>query len=528
MIKKTFTIVITLIIALIGYNKIDKVKASEDNNAIFLSNIEKLNILAKEYKKNNDTLNTEAELCLQYIRRNRYNNESWAATAGDINADFTDNYVKQSPYASDLENYQFKAIIDPITGYEIDFVHLSATLNTMIYQQSISNYLSSFAGYAGDLTTLMAQVIRLDNENIEGKPINYDELLTYAKNLIETTNKEFKSTFDMEDFIADLDAVILYSINNFNDSSEELQLYNALNNYYSQVSSNLNNRKSNFISSLSQTNDSLKNYLEDVIGGNKIALTLLKTILKSEHDGDLLIERYDKKNYDSNHNYYVDIVNEAFIFHLTNNTVTKPIEKNYCNDNLIYNGTVQILTKPINYGFIFNNNEQIDALSYDVIAKLLDNYKWSDGSTEDIVITCTINKLNPIITIDTKDFILEETRTITLNLTSNIKGIFTISIDDNNIANIDKLTIETIEDINNTITITGLQEGSSILNINFIPEDSSNYNEVNNKYPITIIKRNKLNDELTIAPNTENTFIIFAWIIGIISIMYSLWNIKKI
>ena len=72
------------------------------------------------------------------------------------------------------------------------------------------------------------------------------------------------------------------------------------------------------------------------------------------------------------------------------NKVNKP-DSTYCN-SLTYNGVEQVLTKSAGTGYTFINNKGTNAGSYEVSARLNDNYKWNDNSTEDVKFTCTINR----------------------------------------------------------------------------------------------------------------------------------------
>lgn len=86
-----------------------------------------------------------------------------------------------------------------------------------------------------------------------------------------------------------------------------------------------------------------------------------------------------------------------------------------CN-SLTYNGSAQTL---VNSGTNYSLSNAIgtNAGTYAVIAKLNDGYKWNDGSTNDKVITCGINKANATITT------LDQTITYGNSLSNSVSNI---------------------------------------------------------------------------------------------------------
>ena len=68
----------------------------------------------------------------------------------------------------------------------------------------------------------------------------------------------------------------------------------------------------------------------------------------------------------------------------------------YCN-TLTYNGKNQTLTKTGD-NFTFSNNVKKNAGTYEVVAKLKENYRWQDKTNEDIKINCSIDKKSIAVT----------------------------------------------------------------------------------------------------------------------------------
>ena len=81
--------------------------------------------------------------------------------------------------------------------------------------------------------------------------------------------------------------------------------------------------------------------------------------------------------------------------------INKPTEA-YCEEELVYNGKEQELTKETGEEFIFINNKGINAGEYEVIARLQDGNKWEDNSEEDVKINCQIKKREVAIIVDNK------------------------------------------------------------------------------------------------------------------------------
>ena len=115
------------------------------------------------------------------------------------------------------------------------------------------------------------------------------------------------------------------------------------------------------------------------------------------------------------------------------NIVEIPTAKDYCNV-LTYNKVSQTLTTDPKDNFSFSNNKQTNAGTYKVTANLNtsnDNKLniWSDGTTEEKYINCTIKKAKPVINIITTDSTNAEILSnITANLTSNTKGTMILKV----------------------------------------------------------------------------------------------------
>lgn len=246
--------------------------------------IQTLSNLADSYDQSNSIL-----LCLQFIRRNKYNNNSWNTVAGNIDSNFI-NYIQKNNI--DLYNYDFDSIsiLDKKSNFPVDFVHMCATLNSYIYLGDIS--FSRFSGWAGDLTTLMEQVISYNNNNK-----TKDELLEYTTDLLATTNTSKHSNFGISDMLADIDAVNLYNI----FTSKSTTFYNLICNYYYTDNYNISNREYYFKLSLEKSDKTIENAVINTFTG----------IINSRLIKQLLSEK-NYLEYTKNYNLYNNIMATAF------------------------------------------------------------------------------------------------------------------------------------------------------------------------------------------------------------------------
>jgi len=223
--------------------------------------LKNLSDLANKYDSNNSI-----SLCLQFIRRNKYNSNNWNILAGKIDSNFT-KFVEENNI--DLYNYNFNnaTIYDNITGQNIDFVHMCASLNSYIYTKGSS--ISHFSCWAGDLTSLLNQLIKFNVNKSE------QELLEHAIELLGSTNLR-SSLFNIEDMLADIDTTILY----YNYKSQNCDLYTLLTNYYYLENDQYQNRNKTFYNILCKQNFTLYDIVENTFSG--INTLFIKKILTDD------------------------------------------------------------------------------------------------------------------------------------------------------------------------------------------------------------------------------------------------------
>ena len=196
-----------------------------DKNDALLSKVDRLEKLAEAYIMEREIPASKVELCMQYIRKDRYSTEKWIGLLGPIDADFIE-YVEKEDGALVFSNSE--VLYDLKTSRPIDFVHMIATLNSYVrYGDNIPLIImpisTHYAGWAGDLLTFLEEVTNYRiNNNIE----DVNVYQTYVDSLLGT-NKI--STMSSVDVLADFDA---YNISHDATLNVKNGLYSALNRYY--------------------------------------------------------------------------------------------------------------------------------------------------------------------------------------------------------------------------------------------------------------------------------------------------------
>lgn len=223
-------------------------------NEKLLEKIKQLEELAVNYKKEKSLDINSVELCLQYLRRDRYNDEKWRGLLGPVDAEFVD-YVTNN--GAGLEFSDYEIMYDITTGRVVDFIHMAATLNSYVRYSSeiklvITNLSTDYAGIAGDLLTLLEEVT---NYRINNSLDDVGKYQIYVDSLFGTNNK---STLSGPDLLADIDAYNLY---HDEDGKVKTNLYEALKEYYDTCTSknNAKNRIEKFKSYMGDSEENITN-----------------------------------------------------------------------------------------------------------------------------------------------------------------------------------------------------------------------------------------------------------------------------
>ena len=146
-----------------------------------------------------------------------------------------------------------------------------------------------------------------------------------------------------------------------------------------------------------------------------------------------------------------------------------PVEIPACN-TLTYNGNSQTLINGDSTDYILSNTTGINAGTYKITAKLNDECKWSNGETNDKVLTCNIDKKDVTVT--------------TLNQTITYGNKISSSV--NNISSSDLLTSDSIEEV--YLSSDTVDVGAGKISTNNVTIVNSNNTDVTSNY--NIIKKN--------------------------------------
>ena len=165
-----------------------------------------------------------------------------------------------------------------------------------------------------------------------------------------------------------------------------------------------------------------------------------------------------------------------------------------CN-SLTYNGGNQTLVSGGQYIKSYGNNSQKNAGTYsDITAYADDNHTFSDGSVTQKM-TCSIAKATPTFNVTPGSGTIT-TSTVTFNENSSAQGVFTNSSNDSSVATVSptKTSAVTLQDV----TVTGGNNGSATITVEFSPSDETNYNKPSSKtYKVTVDRYHTL----TVKPN---------------------------
>lgn len=253
----------------ISYSNYKTVNPDSLNEKVFVK-LDKLYGYAEEFAKTNPG-SEPAELTMQYIRLYTYNNMYWNAlldpmsilkpSVPSVYKTFA-TYVKTKDSTLIFNNSD--DLIDETTHRSLDFDHLMVALLTYYKYDVIGPTTSmgqafdtNYAGWAGDLVTVLEQVIVYRQANSTATD---DDIRNYVNRLIATNTD---STLNAEDSLANMDAINIYSM-----MKNGTKLVPALRNYYknnSGTGNNSANRLNTFKNVLNKTEDGLEAYTKTLL-----------------------------------------------------------------------------------------------------------------------------------------------------------------------------------------------------------------------------------------------------------------------
>ncbi len=161
------------------------------------------------------------------------------------------------------------------------------------------------------------------------------------------------------------------------------------------------------------------------------------------------------------------------------NSAAIPTAANYCQSNLIYNGSEQTVTKAAGTGYTFSGNKGTNAGSYTVTATLASGYTWSDRTTGTKTFSCSIGKATPEITLSATSGTTNVGTNLSFNEKANVAGTFTNTSGTTANATVAPLeTSEVAANTNSAVTVTPVKFGTSTITVTFVPTDTTNYNSI--------------------------------------------------
>lgn len=193
-----------------------------DSWNVLVDGMQELYLYAQGYAPNSSRA-TYAYYVLSFIRNNsnyRYNPSKpssalWNITTGD--SSLYSNYIEyvnqRNTQLSTLYNGNRNYYILDGNGDRIDFYHLIATLNGMLfvqlYPEKIAELGMNLAGWAGDLQSLVPDVMGyLDRQDL---PHSYYNIYNRVRACLSNPDPS-SSRFSELDFLADIDAYNLYEL----------------------------------------------------------------------------------------------------------------------------------------------------------------------------------------------------------------------------------------------------------------------------------------------------------------------------
>lgn len=154
-----------------------------------------------------------------------------------------------------------------------------------------------------------------------------------------------------------------------------------------------------------------------------------------------------------------------------------------------YNGSNQQITSVTSgTGYTLKGYDQTDAGTHTITATLASGYRWSDNTTGTKTFKCSISKATPTITLSEESAWLSGSKTFTEK--ANVAGKFTNTSGTTSVATVSPKSNSTAVAANTaqTVTVTGVKDGSSTITVNFEPTDTTNYRTVSAKYTAKVDK----------------------------------------
>lgn len=221
-----------------------------------LAKISELEYMAELYKKQYGNALSSKSMTLAYIRSTKYNSLQWNFLAG-TNLTTFDNFVNNTSKTLDLSTLKSLDYLEKTSDEKIDFVHMMATLNMFTTSSFTIN--SDLGGWGGDLVQLINEI-----KNATG---SVNDLNNLAVSKLASTS----SSFNINDVLADLDVVSIYSIL----KTENCSIAKAIDTYYNQTPLNRKQLFKTKVFGTASTIEELAPIIKSRIVGNQLIKILM-------------------------------------------------------------------------------------------------------------------------------------------------------------------------------------------------------------------------------------------------------------
>ncbi len=147
----------------------ESLSEDEINFNLLISKVKMLEDLSKEYNSSDYKIRA-----MQFIRSKRYNSATWNLFGGEPDEAFSE-YVKQNEGSNDLFSLQeIETIKIPLTGVEVDFVHMIYTINAIIKNGLSTQSVADLCGWGGDICQLVVEAKNVHYSNLSGLQLEMD------------------------------------------------------------------------------------------------------------------------------------------------------------------------------------------------------------------------------------------------------------------------------------------------------------------------------------------------------------------
>ena len=243
---------------------------------------------------------------LYYLQKGGYDTTLWKMI--NLKEDYSSILAfKLDMLTDEYKKYHKTHLVDPKTGNDIDFTHLAASLNAhYINDDSYATMPIELASWGGDLQTFLADIA-----NKVQATTNHKKIEKVCNLYLASDDNNFKSSFDIGDMLADVDAV---NLSNSLKSSNNVSFYKEFFNYYEN--GKCYSRYTKFLNSYGKEN--FKEKINDILPqGIDVFLSFnVKYALYFKH---LISSKY---SYTAN-NDISSILNETFYNYICNNALSE-------------------------------------------------------------------------------------------------------------------------------------------------------------------------------------------------------------